>query len=84
MPSGSDDALWVFQIGSTLTTASSSVVQVINGGPGDGVYWQVGSSAMTLGTGTTFEGNILANTSITLDTSAIIPCGRVLAGERGG
>jgi type VI secretion system secreted protein VgrG len=75
---GSDNALWVFQIGSTLTTASSSVVQVINGGPGDGVYWQVGSSA-TLGTGTTFEGNILANASITLDTSAIIPCGRALA-----
>jgi hypothetical protein len=29
------------------------------------VFWQVGSSA-TLGTGTAFEGNILANTSVTL------------------
>jgi hypothetical protein len=75
---GSDNALWVFQIGSTLTTASSSVVQIINGGPGDGLYWQVGSSA-TLGTSTVFEGNILALTSITLDTNAIIPCGRALA-----
>jgi len=75
---GSDNAFWVFQIGSTLTTASGSSVQVINGGPDDGLFWQVGSSA-TLGTSTTFEGNILALTSITLDTSATIPCGRALA-----
>jgi len=75
---GSNNALFVFQIGSTLTTASSSDVQVINGGPGDGVYWQVGSSA-TLGTSTVFEGNILALSSITLNTDAIIPCGRALA-----
>jgi type VI secretion system secreted protein VgrG len=75
---GSDDAVWIFQIGSTLTTASASDVQVINGGPGDGVFWDVGSSA-TLGTGTVFEGNILATTSITLATGAIIPCGRALA-----
>jgi hypothetical protein len=75
---GSDSAFWVFQIGSTLTTASVSSVQVINGGPHDSLYWQVGSSA-TLGTGTTFEGNIVALTSITLNTSATIPCGRALA-----
>jgi hypothetical protein len=75
---GSNNALWVFQIGSTLTTASSSDVQIINGGPGDGLFWQVGSSA-TLGTSTVFEGNILALTSITLNTTAIIPCGRALA-----
>jgi len=75
---GNDNALWVFEIGKTLTTASSSVVQVINGGPDDGLFWQVGSSA-TLGTGTSFEGNILAAQSITLETGAIIPCGRALA-----
>ncbi len=75
---GSDNALWVFQIGSTLTTASSADVQVINGGPEDGLFWQVGSSA-TLGTSTTFEGNIVALTSISLDTAAKIPCGRALA-----
>jgi hypothetical protein len=75
---GNDNALWVFEIGKTLTTASSSVVQVINGGPDDGLFWQVGSSA-TLGTGTSFEGSILAAQSITLDTGAIIPCGRALA-----
>ncbi len=79
---GNNNAFWVFQIGSTLTTASNSTVQVINfgtnGGADDGVYWQVGSSA-TLGTGTAFEGNILALTSITLNTSATILNGRVLA-----
>ena len=75
---GSDNAFWVFQIGTALTTASSSSVQMINGGPDDGVFWQVGSSA-TLGTGTVFEGNILALASITLNTSAKIPCGRALA-----
>ena len=49
-----------------------------NGGSDDGVFWQVGSSA-TLGTGTSFEGNILALASITLDTAATILNGRALA-----
>ncbi len=75
---GNNNALWVFEIGTTLTTASSSVVQIINGGPDEGLFWQVGSSA-TLGTSTAFEGNILAAQSISLDTGAIIPCGRALA-----
>ncbi len=69
---------FVFQIGSTLTTASSSSVNVIGGGTGSGVYWQVGSSA-TLGTDTTFAGNILADQSITLTTGADILCGRAIA-----
>ena len=77
---GNNNAFWVFQIGSTLTTASNSVVQVINfgsnGGKDDGLFWQVGSSA-TLGTGTMFEGNIVALASITLTTGATIPNGRV-------
>lgn len=75
---GSNTAAWYFQIGSTLTTASASSVQVINGGPNNALYWQVGSSA-TLGTGTSFAGNILALTSITLNTTANITCGRALA-----
>ena len=75
---GSASAVFVFKIGSTLTTASNSVVQVINGGSNcNPVFWQVGSSA-TLGTGTTFAGSILALTSITLNTSANVS-GRVLA-----
>lgn len=77
---GDPDALFVFQIGSGLTTASSSVVNVINGLSGGvmGLYWQIGSSA-TLGTSTLFAGNILADQSITLNTSASILCGRAIA-----
>lgn len=75
---GDPNAAFVFQIGSTLTTASGSSVNVTGGGSNSGVYWQVGSSA-TLGTSTTFAGNILADTSITLDTTAKILCGRAIA-----
>jgi hypothetical protein len=79
---GNNNAFWVFQIGSTLTTASASVVNMINvgsnGGSDDGLFWQVGSSA-TLGTATNFEGNILALASITLNTTATIHNGRALA-----
>jgi hypothetical protein len=72
------NALFVFQIGSTLMTASSSNVRVVNGGPNDALFWQVGSSA-TLGTSTTFAGNVLALGSITMNTSANIVCGRAFA-----
>jgi type VI secretion system secreted protein VgrG len=77
---GDPNALFVFLIGSTLTTASSSSVVFINSGglPVGNVYWEVGSSA-TLGTTTAFAGNILADQSITLNTSATIGCGRVIA-----
>jgi type VI secretion system secreted protein VgrG len=75
---GDPNAVFVFQIGSTLTTASSSSVVFLNAGQGDSVFWQVGSSA-TLGTTTAFAGNILALTSITLNTGATIQCGRALA-----
>ncbi len=71
------NAVFVFQIGSTLTTASNSSVSVINGGSYCNVFWQVGSSA-TLGTTSDFVGNILANTSITLTTGANVS-GRALA-----
>ena len=72
-----NNALFVFQIGSTLTTASGSAVNVL-GGENNRVFWQVGSSA-TLGTGTTFAGSIVALTSVTMNTSATIPCGRAVA-----
>jgi type VI secretion system secreted protein VgrG len=79
---GNSNAFWVFQIGSTLITKDSSSVRVINAGSGagsnSGLFWQVGSSA-TLGTGTSFEGNILALTSITMNTAAMIEYGRALA-----
>jgi hypothetical protein len=74
---GNPNALFVFQIGSTLTTASSSAV-IFTNSLATNVYWQVGSSA-TLGTTTAFAGNILALTSITLNTGASISCGSALA-----
>src|ERR1700728_561628 len=75
---GNPNAVFVFQIGSTLTTASASSVIFTNSLPDSNVYWQVGSSA-TLGTGTAFEGNILALSSITLTTGTTIGCGSALA-----
>lgn len=74
---GNSNSAFIFQIGSTLTTASGSSIVMINGGSLCNVYWQVGSSA-TLGTTTSFVGNILALTSITLNTGANV-VGRVLA-----
>jgi type VI secretion system secreted protein VgrG len=75
---GDPNARIVFQIGSTLITATNSVVNVINGQGFSDTYWQVGSSA-TLGTGTMFRGRILALTSITLNTGASIVDGSALA-----
>jgi type VI secretion system secreted protein VgrG len=79
------NALFIFQIGTALTTASASSVQVINGGANVGVFWLLGvtggsgTGSATLGTTTSFEGNILALDSITLTTGAKILCGRALA-----
>jgi len=78
---GDANAFWVFQIGSTLTTASGSSVVIENQAPtkaDNGLFWQVGSSAV-LGTTTDFLGNIVALTSITLNTDATDNCGRLLA-----
>jgi hypothetical protein len=74
---GDPNAVFVFQVGSTLTTASRSSVLVLNGAQDCNIFWQVGSSA-TLGTATAFKGNIIALTSITLTTGAAVS-GRVLA-----
>jgi len=74
---GDPDATFIFQIGSTLTTGTISNIALIGGAQAKNVWWQVGSSA-TLGTGTTFRGNILALTSITLVNNATM-LGRALA-----
>jgi hypothetical protein len=76
--SGTANSVFIFRIGSTLTTASASSVKLIGGAQACNVFWRVGSSA-TLGTATQFIGNILADTSITLTTGANVN-GRVLAG----
>lgn len=70
--------VFVFQIGSTLTTAAGSMVKVINGAGSNGIYFQVGSSA-SLGSGSDIAGNILAQQSITFGSAANIACGRALA-----
>ena len=79
---GNNNAFWVFQIPFGLTTSVGSSVNVINfgsnGGNDDGLFWVVGSSASIFGS-TSFEGNILAGTSITLGNSATILNGRALA-----
>src|SRR6202165_698385 len=74
----SGNGIFIFQMGSTLTTASNSSVLLTNGAQGCGVFWKVGSSA-TLGTGTQFKGTIVAMTSITMVTGASILPGRALA-----
>jgi hypothetical protein len=75
---GDPNATWIFQVGSTLTTAAgNSQVLLINGATAHNVFWQVGSSA-TLGTNTIFQGTIMAQASITLTTGATLD-GRALA-----
>ena len=77
---GNPNSFFLFKIGSTLTTASASSVVLINSGGTlcpNNVFWQIGSSA-TLGTGSSFAGNILALTSITMTTGTTLN-GRSLA-----
>jgi hypothetical protein len=74
---GDPNAVFIFQIGSTLTTGSNTSVSLINGAQACNVFWEVGSSA-TLGTGTHFVGTIMAADSITANTGATIH-GRLLA-----
>ena len=74
------NAQFIFQIGSTLTTAAGSSVTVINNvaSPACIVFWQVGSSA-TLGAGNAFQGHILALASITVGAGTAIVSGSALA-----
>ena len=78
---GDPNAQFVFEIGSTLTTASASSVVLVNGASPCNVYWQVGSSA-TLGTTTAFQGNLMALSDISLNNGASV-IGRVLARNGG-
>lgn len=74
---GDPDAVFIFQAGSTLITASSSTVALVGGAQACHVYWQVSSSA-TLGVETTFVGNLMAHTSVSVQTGATVH-GRILA-----
>jgi hypothetical protein len=72
---GNPNAVFIFQIGSTLTTAGN--VNLIGGAQASNVFWQIGSSA-TLGTSTIFNGTIMAQASISVNTGAVLN-GRALA-----
>jgi hypothetical protein len=74
---GDPNAVFIFQVGTTLITGSNTTVQLINGAQACNVFWQVGSSA-TLGTGTKFVGTVMAAETITAGTAATIH-GRLLA-----
>lgn len=74
---GNANAVFIFQVGSTLTTIGSTQVILAGGAQAKNVFWQVSSSA-TLGTNSIFQGTILSLQSITLDTGATLT-GRALA-----
>ena len=80
---GQSNAVWVFQIGSTLTTAASSSVVfthlAANSVANDGLFWRVGSTTV-FGAGTAFEGNVLGGTTFSFDSGATINQGRALTG----
>jgi len=73
---GDANAVFIFQIASTLTTTSGRQVILAGGAKAANIYWQVGTSAV-LGTTSVFKGIIMADQSITLTTGAILE-GRAL------
>ena len=76
---GDPDAMFVFQIpAGSLTTIAGTRILLTGSAKASNVWWQVGSSA-SLGTGTEWHGNILADTSITM-LLGTTSCGRLLAG----
>ena len=74
---GNANAVFIFQIGSTLTTITNTQVVLAGGTQAKNIFWQVGSSA-TLGTNSVFKGNIMALASITITTGVNLE-GRALA-----
>jgi hypothetical protein len=78
---GDPNAVFIFKMGSTLTTAPGSHVILAGGAKAGNIFWQVGSSA-TIDTTNIFKGNVLAAISITLKTGAVVE-GRLFAGSDG-
>src|ERR1700737_3126713 len=74
---GNANAVWIFQVASALTTLSSSNIVLAGGAQAHNIFWEVGSNA-TLGTNSSFNGSILALTSITVTNGATLN-GRALA-----
>ncbi len=75
--SGGPNDVWIFQIAGTLTMSSAVNITLAGGAQAKNIYWQT-AGAVTLGTTTHFEGNILGATGINLQTGASIN-GRLLA-----
>jgi hypothetical protein len=76
---GDENAIFIFQMGSTLTTGPGAQVILAGGAKAGNVFWQVGTSA-TLDTTTIFKGNILASVTITVNNGSAVE-GRLLAGS---
>jgi hypothetical protein len=76
---GDPNAVWIFQMATTLITSAGSTISLINGAQAKNVFWQVGSSA-TIGATNTFVGTILAHTSITVNGTGTTTAGGLLAG----
>jgi ketosteroid isomerase-like protein len=79
---GDPNAVFIFKMGSTLTTGTGSQVILAGGAKASNVFWQVGTSA-TIDTTSIFQGNVLAAVSITMNTGAVVT-GRLFAGSAGG
>lgn len=77
---GATTACFIFQVGSAMTTATSSSVVLAHGAQASNVFWAVGTD-VTLGMGTAFQGNIMALGSITFVTGASLTDGRALCGS---
>jgi hypothetical protein len=74
---GDGDAVFIFQMASTLTTTAGRQVVLSGSAKATNIFWQVGTSA-TIGSTSAFQGTIMADQAITLNTGATLT-GRVLA-----
>ncbi len=79
---GNPNAVFIFKMGSTLTTGVGSQVILAGGAKASHVFWQVDTSA-TIDVGSIFQGNVLAATSITINTGAAVT-GSMFSGAAGG
>jgi len=75
---GSASDVWVFQVGTAITTASPGQVVMSGGASACNVYWALGTAA-TIGTGTKFQGNLLAGSAVTFTGTGSSLSGRALA-----
>jgi hypothetical protein len=76
---GDPNAIFIFKMGSTLTTGPGAQVILAGGAKAGNIFWQVGTSA-TLDTTTIFKGNVLASVTITVNTGSVVE-GRLLGGS---